>query len=441
MLHKLKKHLPKSLYGRTLMILVLPTILAQAFAVYMFYERHWENVSRHLANSLAGEVSLIVNYVENEDNPEKLEKFLDGTNSLFAMQALLLGAEKADKYLKEYQSFSHQQYELEMNNKIKNNFSIHSDGESISTLINLENNTNKLLIRVSDKRLFNSTTYIFIMWMTGSTALLLAIAVIFLKNQIRPVIRLARLADNFGRGHNVPENFKPEGASEVRQASRAFLNMKDRISRHIRQRTEMLAGISHDLRTPLTRMRLELELIRKKLDEEQAKEIESDITEMENMISSYIDFVRADEEEDSKIVSINSLVENLAHKYSRQDLSVETDIDQEITFYLRENSFRRAIVNLLENSSKFASKAKISANVSEAFLTIQIEDNGPGIPQNEREEVFKPFHRVESSRNRETGGTGLGLSIVRDIINGHGGTVELSDSDMGGLKASIKLPI
>lgn len=425
--------------------MIVPTILAQAVAIYIFYERHWENVSRHLASSLAGEITLVVNYIENAENDEevRVQKFLDTATTLFGMHVLTVDDNKAEKYLEGYRTLDHEIYTRKLGERIEHKFEVYQDKKEteIATLIYLEE-PKTILIKVSDKRLINSTTYIFIMWMTGTTALLMLISIVFLKNQIRPIIRLARLANNFGRGQEIPPNFKPEGAREVKQAANAFLNMKARISRHIKQRTEMLAGISHDLRTPLTRMKLEIEMIKEKYNDENISELSHDIEDMERMVSSYINFVRADEEEETEIIELEDFLEEIVKKYKAQGFGITLNAEDDISIAARERALRRAIINLIENAIKYASSAKITLKEDMNYANITIDDNGPGIDKEEREEVFKPFHRVESSRNPDTGGTGLGLSIVKDIINGHGGSIVLDEvSDGKGLRVIIKLPL
>ena len=271
--------------------------------------------------------------------------------------------------------------------------------------------------------------------MTGTTLLLLGISIMFLKNQIRPVVRLARLADNLGRGHEITIN-KPEGAAEVRLAFKAFANMQQNLSRFVRQRTEMLAGISHDLRTPLTRMKLELALQKDKT--EFVQNMEKDIKELEHMVNSYIEFARGDEGEEASLADLAVIIEEVAERYKPADIKITAE---KINMYMRPNSIKRVVTNIIENALKYAKKLEIKAYKQAEFAVVEFDDNGIGIAPEKREDVFKPFYRIEESRNSETGGIGLGLSVVRDIVNSHGGTVHLEDSALGGLKVVIRLPV
>lgn len=437
-----KRYLPKSLYKRVLLTLIVPTILAQSFAIYMFYDRHWNNVRRHLASSLVGEVTMIVSYIENTDNQAAIDKFISQSNGLFSLNVIYTDDRSADKYLAGYKPQKFKEYQKRLKEEIGKTFKVYTndDESKVMTRVTLKGG-HILLIEASDKRLFNSSTYIFILWMIGSTFLLTFIAVIILRNQIRPIIRLARLADNFGRGHELPPNFKPEGAKEIRQAANAFLVMKERISRHIKQRTEMLAGISHDLRTPLTRMKLEIAMMREKNDSEALAGITSDINEMESMVNSYLEFVRGDEGEEALETDIGNIIEPIVAKYKEEGADVKFELPAKpVKAKLRRYQISRVVRNLVENAIKFGTKVEVFTVPLQDAVLIIVDDNGPGIPAAERDDVFKPFYRVERSRNKETGGIGLGLSIVRDIVHAHGGTVELADSEMGGLRAMVKLP-
>jgi len=344
MFRKIKKHLPSSLFGRTLLILVLPMIFAQIITIYIFYERHWGNVSRNLAESLSGEVSLVVNYVNNVDDEQRLEKFLSSAGVLFSMKAKMLDG---DEISTQISPIKHELYEDYLKLKISNQFNIYenSAGNEVLTIVNLDNGR-KVLISVSKKRLANSTTSVFVIWMIATTFILMAIAIMFLKNQVRPIIRLARMADNFGRGQEISEKYKPEGAAEVKLVANAFLNMRNRISRHIRQRTEMLAGISHDLRTPLTRLKLELELLKEKLSEDEIKELSADVEDMEKMVQSYIDFVRADEEEETSRCDIAALLRGIISKYKdKLEIELISDVVRFISNILSPEGIYRKLRN------------------------------------------------------------------------------------------------
>jgi len=428
--------MPKSLFGRSLLILVLPTFLAQAIAVYIFYERHWDSVSRHMAASLAGELAFVAKQVEATPDMDL---------SIFQKNLSVGSVRLGDSPLHRgsgWKKIKYKPYSSNLKKKIPNEVRIYrsTNKELLLTRIKMKDG-HWLEIITSNKRLFNSSTHIFIIWMLGSTALLTLISVLFLKNQIRPIIRLARFADTFGRGQDFASNFSVEGAYEVRLAGTAFVKMRSRLRRFIRQRTEMLAGISHDLRTPLTRLKLEIEMLKSKLPEDTVKAITNDINEMQQMIESYINFVRSDEEEETREVNIGEVIRNVAGKFRSKGAHIEIANIEEFPIMIKEGLITRALSNLLENAIKYADRAKISVKSNPKNLTIIIEDNGPGIPEAERDLVFRPFYRVENSRNPETGGSGLGLAIVQDVIHSHGGNIELADSEMGGLLVKIKLPL
>lgn len=441
MFRAIKKYLPKSLYKRTLLILVLPTIIAQSLTVYIFYERHWKNVSHRFAASVADEITTIVYYVENIQDEAAREKFIEKTQNLFALSVTYTDPQKADDALKDYHVAKLKKFKQKLAAEIGPIFTLYSnhDDSEIITRVNLKGG-HVLLIEISDKRLHSSSSTIFIIWMLSLTSILTLIAVAFLRNQIRPIIRLARFADTFGRGQELPPKFKPEGAKEIRQAANAFLLMRERISRHIKQRTEMLAGISHDLRTPLTRMKLEVAMLREKSDNEALTGISDDILEMESMVNSYLEFVRGDEGEEAIEVDLGQLIQSAVAKYNNK-AEVEFEMPAKpIKAVVKPFQISRVISNLLENAVKYGTKAKVSLVSWQDAILIIVDDNGSGIPAISRDHVFRPFYRIEESRNKSTGGIGLGLSIVRDIIHAHGGTIELADSEMGGLRAVVKLP-
>lgn len=421
------------------MILILPTVMAQAISVYIFYERHLDHVSRQLSLSLSAEIATVADYVENAKTEEDKQKYMERAVVLFGFSPKIMTVWQAKNHTAGLSKINHKEYESRLRARIKHPVDIYSDQEKVITTI-VYFGDKALVIDTPYKRLINSTSQIFIWWMTGITTILLVVSILFLKNQIRPIARLARLADNFGRGHDVTYAYKPEGAHEVRQAFKAFINMQQRISRFVKQRTEMLAGISHDLRTPLTRIKLELALQKDK--PEFVNELEKDILELETMITSYIEFVRGDEGEEATQQDIAAVLEDVVKRYKSKKIKLNA---APVTAYIRPNSMKRVFKNVIDNALKYGKNLRITAAKDGEFAVIEFEDDGTGIPADKREDVFKPFYRMEKSRNLETGGIGLGLSIVRDIVNSHGGTVSLEDSEkpdgLGGLKLIIKLSV
>ena len=271
-----------------------------------------------------------------------------------------------------------------------------------------------------------------------TSLLLFLVAVLFLRIQVRAISDLARVAEDFGKGID-NKTFKPYGSSEVRKAALAFIKMKERILRQISERTQMLAGVSHDLRTPLTRMKLQAAML---LNSQDRSDFESDINEMEKMLNGYLAFVRGEGEEETTTVDLRFLLDGIVERQRFiKDNVIYNSLGKELIIKAREQALRRAVTNLVSNAARYGDKVKIEAVIVDKKVHITIEDDGPGIPKDKREDVFRAFYRMEESRNKETGGVGLGLPIAKDVITSHGGTIELSDSDMGGLKVIVKLPL
>ena len=293
-----------------------------------------------------------------------------------------------------------------------------------------------LSVGVPRNRLYSSTTYIFVMWMLGSSLVLLAVATVFLRNQVKSLRRLAEAADSFGKGRPVP-SFKVEGAVEVRRAAIAFMTMRDRLQRQVRQRTQMLAGVSHDLRTPLTRMKLALEILG---NDPAVAELKSDVAEMEHMVHGYLDFVRGEGTEASVETDISLLIEDLAADLRRGGTPLTVTSPAEFVMPVRPNALRRCLGNLIGNARRHASHVWLTGTVVADGIDILVDDDGPGIPPANRARAFRPFVRLDASRNPLTGGVGLGLTIARDVARSHGGDVRLETSPQGGLRARVHLP-
>jgi two-component system osmolarity sensor histidine kinase EnvZ len=288
-----------------------------------------------------------------------------------------------------------------------------------------------------ERRIYTPTTQVFIAWMAGSSILLAIVALIFMRNQIRPIRRLAEAAEAIGKGRNVPW-FRPEGAAEVRQAAAALIIMRDRLRRQITQRTTMLAGVSHDLRTPLTRMKLQLALM---ADSPETREFAADIADMETMLEAYLAFARGEDAEPAVPVDIAQLLEEVVSAARRQNPHILLYAPEGVAITMRRNAMKRCLANLIGNAARYGKQAQIVAAAQDQAIDIVIDDDGPGIPPERREDVFRPFMRLDESRNPATGGVGLGLTIARDIARFHGGDVVLEDSPLGGLRARIWLPI
>jgi two-component system osmolarity sensor histidine kinase EnvZ len=302
-----------------------------------------------------------------------------------------------------------------------------------------------LSVLVPRDRVTVSKPDIFILWMVGSSLLLMTIAIIFLRNQVRPIERLARAADSFGKGRAVPD-FKPYGATEVRRAAQAFITMRERIERHVAQRTEMLAGVSHDLKTPLTRLKLTLEMMPAGEGQDAPNDIKSmrdDIAEMEHMLDDYLAFARGEGGEDASLTDLSELVRDAASAAERAKPASQVSVTApaHVPVSVKRAGMRRVLANLIDNALKHGTKVAVRLTQDERLVEIAVEDNGPGIPEPRREEAFRPFHRLDEGRNLQSGGSGLGLAIARDIARAHGGDIILSESPLGGLKATVRLPV
>ena len=428
----IKQLMPKTLLARAVLIVVLPTVLVQLVTAFIFYDRHWESVTRHMANSLAGEIAFI-SYQAGRMEPEAREALTWIFGETTGIQVTFKpGAQIAQSM--PGNDFPEFRESLQTRTDLPFSIMRLSDGETVR--IDMQIRDGVLSFDTTLKRLESGTTVIFLLWMAGSSLVFLCIALLFSRNQVRPIRQLAEAAENFGKGQDMP-GFKPYGALEVRRAARAFLIMRDRIARQIRSRTEMLAGISHDLRTPLTRMKLQLALPQ---DAQSGTSLSEDVEQMERMIAEYLDFARGDSGEESNVMRISELLKDIAGDYRRQGKNVQLDI-QDATLALREGAIRRLMHNLIDNAFRYGRECSISTVVSANRVEINVDDKGPGIPESQREEVFRPFTRLDASRNPATGGVGLGLTIARDVARSHGGDISLGEAPGGGLRVVVRLPL
>ncbi len=433
----LKGHIfPKSLLARFILIILLPLIALQIIASMVFFENHWRLISRRLAYDIVGEVEVAANVLDQYPDTVQTDELLDQMEKSlifeisFSRNAKLVFNDNAQqnsaivKQVRKALSKIHYPYQIQENLKQDH------------ILVYIQLKTGVLEVRVPKKRFFSTTTYAFLLWMVLASILLFWIAFLFMKNQVRAVSRLAKAAENFGTGRPVLM-FKPEGASEVRQAGMAFLNMQNRISRYLLERTSMLSGVSHDLKTPLTRMKLQLSMTRV----EGAEELMDDINEMERMLEGYLSFARGEGKEPAREMEVSALLQDIVEKLRRNGHQIDLHIEQKQVMTLRPNDFARAITNILTNAHRYAHHAYVNVGVRDGFLDITIDDDGPGIPDDKKTEVFKAFYRLDASRNTKTGGVGLGLTITRDIVLAHGGEITLENSPQKGLRVHLKFPI
>lgn len=433
----IKRFLPRSLFGRSLMIIVTPMILVQVISTYVFYDRHWDLITRRLSGAVAGELAFVVELLAEEPSIEGDEPIFDMSRRHFWAKLAYRPGDILPNEIIVPSGLLEEKLTRELNQRVK--FPHRLDARSIPRHVKISVQLpNGVLDFVTTRdRLFSSTTYVFLMWMAGSSLILFAVAVVFMRNQIRPIRRLAAAADSFGKGDDAP-GFKPEGAAEVRLAASAFIRMRDRIQRQISQRTEMLAGVSHDLRTPLTRMRLQLAMM---TDGEDAEALRQDIAEMEQMLEGYLAFARGEGTEQAQPIDLARLLREVTNDARRGGRRIVLRAAAPMIVAVRPNAFKRALTNLVQNACRYGKAVEVSAHQMAGHVEITIDDDGPGIPPEKRADVFRPFFRLEASRNPMTGGVGLGLTIARDIVLGHGGELVLGDAPQGGLRATILLPV
>lgn len=426
-----RRLLPTSLLGRSLLIVGAPLILLQIVVAVIFYDTHLGNISRRLSANLAGDVGAVIDLLDGSQSLEPVT-VLAATRFGMILEITPLPALPAQKV--SLLDVNSQAVIDALTQHVGPDVAIDTvtDPERIAIYLSWQDRILKL--STQRKRLFSHTTYLFVIWMVGVSIILFGIAVLFLRNQVRPIRRLAVAADRFGRGDFSP-HVKPEGAREVRQATAAFMDMRERIQRHIGERTRMLAGVSHDLRTPLTRMKLQMAMLG---DDEAVQELRQDVDDMERMLNGYLDFARGAGDEPMRQVDLASVLRDVA---DRATIPVTLDLPDRLPARVQRDAVARCLINIMENAARYARHAHVEGRRQGKSLDIVIDDDGPGISETERGNVFRPFYRLEESRNPDTGGIGLGLSIVQDVIHRHGGEVTLERAPMGGLRVKLHLPL
>jgi len=435
----IKRLFPRSLLGRSLLIIVTPLIVVQVISTWIFYERHWDSVTRWLARSLVGEVDTIIHHMRDFPEPKNRAWILENARLKLGLDVqFMAGALLPEGPPPRASNIPERELIAEMQQRIKRRFTLDTDTYPRQIEIKVQLPRGVLRVLATDKRLSSPTTLVFIAWSSGSALVLFIVATIFMRNQVRPIRRLASAAESFGKGRDVP-NFKPTGAREVRQASSAFIRMRARIKRQIAQRTEMLAGVSHDLRTPLTRMKLQLEMM--KDGGEGADGLRGDIAEMEEMLDEYLAFARGEGGEAPVDTDLKALLSEVVRGHQGNGKEVKLTAKGALTVAVRPTAFKRAVTNLVNNAVAHADHVTIAAKRAGETIEITVDDDGPGIPRAQRREAFKAFARLDPARSPDKGGVGLGLTIARDIMRGHGGEVALEDSPAGGLRARLSLPV
>ena len=436
----LERWMPSKLYARSLIIVIAPMVLLQTIMTAVIMERHWDNVTKALSRSVAREVSFVTTLYDNSPKDQaSVDALLKHANeTLDLVFTLERGAKLPEVSRKPLYSLLDIKLTQYLETRLKRPLVVDtlSNKDYVDVSIELEKGV-ILRFATNQARVYASSTPIFLLWLLGSSIVLVMLAVVFLRNQIKPILELAQAAQNFGMGREAP-NFEPRGADEVRAAADAFLKMKERIERHVEQRTTMLAGVSHDLRTILTRFKLELAFMG---DNPKVEELREDVAEMQRMLEGYMAFVKGDGGERSEMTDVSQLLENVADMSERGGASgIERVVQPMMQVPVKVDALRRCVGNLLANASRFAKRVKLGGRLERNQLVITVDDDGPGIPAAMREDVFKPFVRLDDARNLDETGTGLGLAIAQDIAHAHGGHIVLEDSPMGGLRVVVTIP-
>ncbi len=431
-----KSLMPKGLWARALLIIIVPMVVLQSVVAFVFMERHWNSVTQRLSSAVVRDIAALIEvYSTVKADQAQIRKIAQ--DQLGLTVDFLPTTEFPAVGPKPFFSLLDYSLSEEISRRIRRPFWIDTVGRS--ALVEIRIRLDDTVLRVFARRsaAYASNSEIFLFWMVGTSTILLIVAVLFLRNQIRPILRLADAAESFGKGREVP-NFRPRGALEVRRAAIAFIEMKTRIERAMEQRTAMLAGVSHDLRTILTRFKLELALL------EESPEIEAmkkDVDEMARMLEAYLAFARGDSGEQSAPTDMADFLDELKAEGDRNGHRTTVAFHGQPVVTVRPAAFKRCLANLVSNAARHAPSMSITGHRDHRWLTVTVDDDGPGIPMHMREEVFKPFLRLDDARNQDEGGTGLGLAIARDIARSHGGDITLSDSPMGGLRATVRVPV
>nr|WP_051469467.1 ATP-binding protein [Chelativorans sp. J32] len=429
--------MPKRLYARSLIIMIAPMILLQAVIAYSFMERHWQTVTQRLSQAVTRDIAAIIDIIETYPQSDNYENIIRIAQERLALR---ISVEPPGPLPapgpKPFFSILDQTLSEEITRQINRPFWLDTVGNSNIIEIRIQLNDKVLRVFARRSQAYASNTHIFLLWMVGTSLVLIAIAVAFLRNQIRPILQLAEAAESFGKGRPTSD-FHPRGAEEVRRAGSAFLQMRERIERQIEQRTAMLTGVSHDLRTILTRFKLQLALARNRAD---IKALDQDVEEMRLMLEGYLAFARGEAQEEAGRFDLAAFLTKMEEEARMRGCNFDASLTGKPEVHVRPNAFSRLLSNVVGNAFRYASEVKVSARHLDGTLLVAIDDNGPGIPEDKREEVFKPFVRLDEARNLDETGTGLGLSIARDIARSHGGDITLEDSPLGGLRVIVRVP-
>lgn len=432
-----KRLLPKSLYGRVALIVILPVFLMQSVITWVFFDRHWDTVTANQSANAAGQIALLTRLYETAETPEARSRVI-----AMAYDDLDISTRyEPRKALPERNKLSpfnlyNATLDRQLTEGLARDFWFDTKSWPGYVEIRVASGDGYLVFLPLRDRVFATTGPVFVLWLIGTSLLLGSIAIVFLRNQVRSILKLANAAEAFGRGRDMPE-FRPSGATEVRRAGRAFIAMRERIKKHLAQRTTMLAGVSHDLRTPLTRMKLSLAFLP---ESEDVAELKRDVDEMEKMVQSYLEFASdLATTEEAVTFDAGALLREVASG-SEDAARVTVEAPAGVMIEARRDAMKRALSNLIGNGLKYAGHVWASLKRSGATVEFTIDDDGPGIPEDKYAEVFKPFYRLDEARSQQVSGVGLGLSVVRDVARSHGGDVTLGRSPKGGLRAVLRAP-
>ena len=429
-----KKILPKGLFYRSLIIVAAPIILLQIIITIVFFDSLWIKANKGMTRSLVSEVKTLFD-IYNNDQADK-ETILDLYNKNFDFVVRLKENEIfPDRIPERWYSPMDRSLRRELKSAFPNTYWFDTTSYKETVYLKIKYKNGFLQIFFPKSRIAPSSARIFALWITLPGLLLITIAIIFLKNQTRPIVNLARAAESFGKGEFIKE-FRPSGAREIRQAAYEFDRMRKRITIHLNQRSEMLSGISHDLRTPLTRLKLQLALLKQ---QDLVKKMSGDIEEMERMLNEYLEFSRHQKNEETEKVDLNNVIQDVVTKYENKQINVS--VEKNLDINIRPNSIKRCLTNLIDNGLSYGKKVEIFCNKTNKNIFILVDDDGPGINENEYQNVMKPFYRIDKSRGQNKSGVGLGLSIANDIIRSHGGVISLEKSPLNGLRVKISLPL
>jgi len=429
----IKNILPKRLFYRSLLIVAAPIILLQIIITVVFFDSLWIKANKGMTRSLVGEVKTLYEIYQSDQASK--QEILDIYNKNFDFVVRLKENEIFPTKIPErWYSPMDRSLRRELKSAFPNSYWFDTTSYKKVVYLKIKYGNGFLQIFFPKDKIAPASARIFALWITFPGLLLIFIAIVFLKNQTRPIVNLAKAAEKFGKGEYVKE-FRPSGAKEIRQAAYEFDRMRKRISIHLNQRSEMLSGISHDLRTPLTRLKLQLALLKQ---QDLAKKMSEDIEEMERMLNEYLEFSRHQKNEETETVDLNNLIKDVIQKY--QGKEIDTNLDENQKINMRPNSIKRCLFNLIDNGLSYGKKVNVLTKKTVNNAIIMVDDNGPGIPENEYQNVMKPFYRIDKSRGQNTSGVGLGLSIANDIIRSHGGNISFEKSPLNGLRVKVSLP-